>query len=75
MPDPTLRLPSLDGQGIVVSCGHARLGGDWIYADDRGCIDGTWYIPCSEPNCTGQCETAGDCGCPGCDSTMCCTKD
>jgi hypothetical protein len=59
------------------TCGHVFLSEHygWTYADWSGCINGTWYVPCSSENCYGLCADDGRCDCPGCESNMCCTKE
>ncbi|MCW6003881.1 hypothetical protein K1W54_04695 [Micromonospora sp. CPCC 205371] len=42
--------------------------------EGEGCIDGTWYGFCDEPNCSGACDAKGDCGCTGCDQEICCAR-
>lgn len=42
--------------------------------ETSGCVDGTWYSSCPEPDCTGMCEMKGDCLCCGCSKEDCCAK-
>lgn len=42
--------------------------------EQEGCVDGTWYVPCGHPDCSGVCEMAGDCQCTGCDWDRCCQR-
>lgn len=56
---------------VLANCGHDEYGqSDWA-----GCIDGEWFGPCSEADCTGMCHYEGSCNCQGCPSPHCCRKE